>query len=126
MSGAALVMALLVGCSNSSSPTQELDTSAFQARIMGLPYPEARNLIVAEGWRPRITHLEGPDGAEREWLSARYFLEKGYVEVQLCSGTSLDNCLFNFIRTTGECLQAATSGERESATVSFAQSRCVD
>lgn len=93
---------------------------------MGLTYPEARDRIVADGWRPKITHQQGPFGPEREWLSAGYFLENGHIEVQQCSGTGLDNCVFNFVRAPGECLQVVTAGERESAAVALLRSVCVE
>jgi hypothetical protein len=118
------VVLLLAGCSHSPRPTESLDADAIQSRIIGMSYLEARDRIVAEGWQPKITHLKGPFGPEREWLSAGYFLEKGYVEVQQCSGTGLDNCLFNFVRPSGECLQVATSGELASAAVTFVKSQC--
>jgi hypothetical protein len=114
-----VLIATLAGCSIEpmlSSPEPPLP---ILTRVLDLPYPKARKLVLDDGWRPRRFQItESP--------SAGCFHELGFSEVQQCSGTGLDNCLFFFARSSGECLQLITSGARESAKVSFAQLQCPD
>lgn len=122
---AALCICLCLACAhqpaNAPAATQqsmELDD------VMGLPFMHARALVVASGWEPRATDVAGPFGPERERLSAGYFLGNGIEEIERCSGTGLDPCIFNYRRARGACLRLYTEGERESATVSGVTREC--
>ncbi|MDY6937347.1 MAG: hypothetical protein SWY16_06745 [Cyanobacteriota bacterium] len=57
---------------------------------MGMPYAEARERILQQGWVPEEGPEPGPYGGER----ALY--EAGFTEVDSCSGTGLGPCLFYF------------------------------
>ena len=56
------------------------------------PYHEARDIIIQSGWTPVIN--ETPD--EEIGFHALALRQKGYVEVDDCSGTGKGYCLFHF------------------------------
>jgi hypothetical protein len=90
-----------------------------ETEAVGMSYGDARLKLIRQGWRPRVTALEGADGPEREWLTAGSFLALGYIEIELCSGMGLDPCIFNFINDDGQCLRAFTEGGLEARVVSI-------
>lgn len=116
----------LSGCI-SSKTAAERDAIGFaqlEVRVIGQGYGAARQWILADGWSPLVTMEEGPEGLEREWLSAGYFLGLGYSEVEMCAGTGLDPCIFNFKAKDRGCLRVYTEGEREAAVVVGLESKC--
>ena len=111
----------LIGCGD-GLVRPSLDRS--ESQVVGKLYREARPQLIEQGWVPKVTSLEGPDGPEREWLTAGEFLELGYVEIQQCAGTGLNPCIFNFGREGGRCLRITTQGEAPDATVSRVENLC--
>lgn len=95
-----------------------------ESELIGMRYPEARKKILESGWTPRKTFVKGPNGLERERLSAGYFLSLGYEEVEMCAGTGVDPCNFNFVDSKGHCLRVSTAGELESASVAGVDRQC--
>ncbi len=122
---AALCICLCLGCAHQpANPPAGTQQSVELDGLMGLPFMQARALLVASGWELRATAITGPFGPERERLSAGYFLGNGIEEIEGCSGTGLDPCTFNYRRAGGDCLRLHTEGERESATVSGVTREC--
>ena len=95
-----------------------------ELEVVGKMYREARSQLIREGWLPKVTSVEGPDGPEREWLVAGDFLALGYVEIQQCAGTGLNPCIFNFVREDGSCLKIFTQGNAPDAKVSRVENLC--
>jgi hypothetical protein len=72
--------------------------------------------LLREGWKPIETYKKAGDGRssdvqfEHAWGDAGYIFRSGYREVQSCTGTGLNYCIFNY-RRHGRCLQVGTHGE---------------
>lgn len=116
----------LSGCMSTETVAERdaIRFSELEERVVGQRYGVARHRILAEGWSPRVTMEEGPDGLEREWLSAGYFLGLGYSEIEQCAGTGLDPCIFNFTGRDRACLRVYTELEREAAVVVGLERKC--
>ena len=116
----------LSGCISSGTVAERdaIRSTELEDRVVGQSYDVARHWILAEGWSPRVTTEDGPDGLEREWLSAGYFSRRGYSEIEMCAGTGLDPCIFNFKRRDRACLRVYTEGEREAAVVVKLERKC--
>lgn len=71
----------------------------------GQPYPEARAIILAEGWRPAAapTDNRARDCGTREPCEL-------YPETTACSGTGMGFCAFQFAKD-GKTLNVVTRGE---------------
>ena len=81
------------------------------AAIQGMPLPEARKLLLSHGWEPRDTGARSADGKlKREFGDAGVLFRLGYAEVEMCSGTGRNICVFNYTRQV-DCLQLQTVGE---------------
>lgn len=58
-----------------------------------------------------MTNKKMDDGTEeKNWGDAKNMKLAGFEEIESCSGTGLNTCLFNF-KKGGDCLQIATLGE---------------
>src|ERR1700682_5366940 len=81
--------------------------------IKGLTYNKARNILLSAGWQPFQTKSSEKAKTDPELLggNALLFWQKGYVEVQVCSGTGLARCVFLFKDTHGSHLIVYTAGE---------------
>ncbi|GAA5179514.1 hypothetical protein GCM10025771_21730 [Niveibacterium umoris] len=82
----------------------------------------ARAHLLAQGWQPRATRLSLADGqAENRSGSAKTFYRAGYREVEVCSGTGANFCIFNYLRD-GACMRVVTVGElpRDASVASWA------
>jgi hypothetical protein len=85
--------------------------------ILGMKLQHARVTILKAGWKPRVTHLKlGDDELEKEHGSTSVFLRAGYREVEICTGTGINSCIFNYVRGTA-CLKVSTVGEQPRHTV---------
>jgi hypothetical protein len=81
------------------------------ARVIGLPLPEARATLLAEGWKPIESTRRMADGTlEMEFGDANVVRKAGYIEVEWCSGTGRNYCRFGYRRRL-ECLALVTTGE---------------
>jgi hypothetical protein len=72
---------------------------------------KARATLISSGWDPRETFGALADG--RRWnriATAGALYEAGYIEVQGCTGTSPEFCIFNYARL-GKCMTLRTHGE---------------
>ncbi|PSM49103.1 hypothetical protein C7Y66_10760 [Chroococcidiopsis sp. CCALA 051] len=76
----------------------------------GMSYKEVRKLLTNNGWFPISLHW-----SETESWSARerLILDKGYSDIQACSGTGLGHCLFSFGDGYGNKINITTSGQAD-------------
>ena len=80
--------------------------------LEGNKYSEVRQAILSSGWVPVQADYES------YVLSAeRVMADKGWIELQMCAGTGLNPCRFEFERPTGEKLVVITEGESEDPSV---------
>ena len=99
--------------SPSPSPTPR-DQPAIP-KIYDKTYDVARKLLIKEGWLPnKRLPIHGED-VEVQSGNGPIFWERGYWELEACSGTGLANCLFEFIDPTGRLLEVVTEGEEDEA-----------
>ncbi|MFI4939943.1 MAG: hypothetical protein ACHP7O_06330 [Burkholderiales bacterium] len=80
----------------------------------------ARSALLANGWHAQATELKNGDGDRENSLgTAGEFFANGFHEVEVCAGTGVSPCVFNYRNQTGACLRLFTVGEQPSlATVS--------
>lgn len=70
--------------------------------IVGKPYPEAREAMIAAGWNPEPQSEPMEDRARfATWVHVR-----GYDEVESCAGTGVAPCRFAFVRDPERALYA--------------------
>ncbi|GIU81086.1 MAG: hypothetical protein D6687_00550 [Acidobacteria bacterium] len=86
--------------------------------IKGLTYHKARKKLLAAGWRPlpkkSVSRTKNPEEIDDPDILAGngpIFWQRGYVELESCSGTGLAYCSFLFKDAYGNRLQVVTSGE---------------
>ncbi|MGL5060397.1 MAG: hypothetical protein ACRC62_10490 [Microcoleus sp.] len=65
----------------------------------GMPYQEARQILIQQGWRP---NLEGETNLNS--LTVKELFDFGYREIQDCAGTGEGPCRFEFVNRQGEQL----------------------
>ena len=84
-------------------------------KIYDKPYDVARKLLIREGWLPnKRLPIHGED-VEVQSGNGPIFWQRGYWELEACSGTGTANCLFEFIDPTGRLLEVVTEGEEDEA-----------
>jgi hypothetical protein len=87
--------------------------ASAQAPAKPVSLSEARAELIREGWLPRETYGEFPDGLRwNEDGDAGALYKAGFKEVEACSGTGANYCTFNYVRG-GKCLVLHTQGEFE-------------
>ena len=92
----------LLGLVSFSAYAEQTD---WWTRIINIPYYEAREIILDNGWKPVQ--------AERDDLDAKYgtphfYYDAGYPEVTACSGTGMGYCAFKFYNEKGYYLNITT------------------
>lgn len=80
-------------------------------RIAGLPYDEARNLLIEAGWQPRMNHWSHGSDPNLQAGNGLHFWKKGYWEITNASPTGLAHCIFSFGDVYGNILTVMTAGE---------------
>ncbi len=71
----------------------------------------AREKLLSQGWMPRETFGISTDGERwSQFGDAGELYRAGIFEVEVCSGTGLNFCSFNYVRK-GRCLSLHTQGE---------------
>jgi hypothetical protein len=81
---------------------QELPTTLRQ----GMPYAEAREVLLNAGWQAQVFPNQEQDGV------MTYLTELGYTEVTACSGTGLGLCAFEFVDADGHKLSVSTANNQ--------------
>lgn len=103
---------------NQNTPVKPSPTPNDQPaipKIYGRTYGVARRLLIREGWLPnKRLPIHGQD-VEVQSGNGPIFWQRGYWELEACSGTGLANCLFEFIDPTGRLLEVVTEGEEDEA-----------
>ncbi len=115
---ALLLLALLGICTE--SPTKALDANKKSQQFSlenyanisepmplkkGMPYKEARQILIKQGWKPNFGGK--PNLKDR---SVKELFDLGYQEIKDCSGTGYAPCRFEFINQKGEVLVVVTAG----------------
>lgn len=81
----------------------------------GMPYSEARELLMQKDWQPNLLG----DAPNLNDNSVKELFDLGYKEVKDCSGTGLGPCRFEFTNQAGELLvvsaitAGSSNGERQ-------------
>jgi hypothetical protein len=100
-----LVVFFLLVLSEAASATDECLT----VEIVGKDYPAAREILIANGWKPFnfTPPFEGAPFAD--WVKIR-----NYTEVEACAGTGLAPCKFVFVsgKDADSRLNVFTQGEK--------------
>ena len=100
------------------------EPSGEAGSLHGTEFIRYREEVIKNGWTPRETYLPFGDGLEKSWGSALVFYRAGFREVELCAGTGVNPCTFNYVRGA-DCLRVHTIGEQpEDATVSEVTHEC--
>ena len=81
--------------------------------ITELTYHKARKMLLAAGWQPLRTrsYNEGDTDPDISSGNGPVFWKRGYVEVEVCSGTGVAACAFLFRDAYGNRLRVTTEGE---------------
>lgn len=91
--------------------------------ITELTYHRARKKLLAAGWQPLRTKSFNDVDSDPDisYGNGRIFWEKGYVEVEACSGTGVAACAFLFEDAYGNQLRVTTAGEELSKQKAYAR-----
>jgi hypothetical protein len=71
----------------------------------GMTYEEARQIILEQGWKPNPnvkSNLRSP--------VVKAIFDRGYTEIEDCSGTGEAPCRYEFVNQNGEMLYVVTAG----------------
>jgi hypothetical protein len=97
------------------SPTPTPNDQPAIPKIYDKTYDVARRLLIRAGWLPnKRLPIHGQD-VEVQSGNGPIFWQRGYWELEACSGTGSANCLFEFIDPTGRLLEVVTEGEEDEA-----------
>lgn len=68
-----------------------------------------------KGWQPFQTHsyMTGKEAPDISFGNGPIFWDRGYFEVESCSGTGMASCNFLFKDVYGNRLQVGTVGEED-------------
>jgi hypothetical protein len=101
--------------SPSPSPSPTPNDQPAIPKIYDKSYDVARKLLIKQGWLPnKRLPIHGQD-VDVQSGNGPIFWERGYWELEACSGTGSANCLFEFIDPTGRLLEVVTEGEEDEA-----------
>lgn len=82
-------------------------------KIYGKTYDAAREILIKEGWQPNKQHWTHGDSVDVKSGNGPIFWEKGYWELDSCSGTGLAQCRFEFFDPSQRILVIITEGEED-------------
>ena len=74
----------------------------------GMSYSQARKALLDSGWQATSTRWQDISEYGRE---NDFYYKNGWHEVEVCSGTGLGYCLFNFHDADGNKIRVVTAGE---------------
>jgi hypothetical protein len=86
-----------------AQPPAALKIPALQKEMS---YEAARQLIINAGWQPLVTKNDNPQDGTKSWR------DRGYNEVEACSGTGMGFCRFEFTGSDNEKLVVVTGGRQ--------------
>lgn len=84
-------------------------------KIYGKTYGAARKLLIQEGWLPDKRQAFHGQEVDVQSGNGPIFWQRGYWELETCSGTGSAFCLFEFTDPTGRLLEVVTEGEEDEA-----------
>lgn len=106
-----LLLGLLVSAAPVLAAEPAMKAPPKTPNVVGKPITEARALLLEAGWKPRPTYLPFDDDRfESQWGEAGGMYESGMVEIEMCAGTGVNPCIFNYQRGK-QCLRVFTQGE---------------
>jgi len=107
------------GMEGSCKPTKH----AKLPSITELSYHKARRALLSAGWQPLQTKPFNGAEADPDISSGNgaVFWERGYVEVEACSGMGMAPCAFLFKDAYGNRLRVTTAGEEYPKEKAFAK-----
>lgn len=79
-------------------------------KIPGLPYEEARKLLIGAGWQPLNYSMAHASEPTIQYGNGQYFLGKGFHELMNACPTGLAHCSFGYDDVYGNRLIVTTSG----------------
>ena len=81
--------------------------------ITEFTYSKARKKLLAAGWQPLQTKSfnEADTDPDISYGNGRLFWRRGYVEVEVCSGTGVAACSLLFKDAYGNRIRITTAGE---------------
>lgn len=101
--------------SPSPSPSPTPNDQPAIPKIYDKPYDSARRILIKAGWLPnKRLPIHGQE-ADVQSGNGPIFWQRGYWELEACSGTGSANCLFEFVDPTGRLLEVVTEGEEDEA-----------
>lgn len=111
--GAALICVLATRVVATQDKPCRPSKHARLPRITELTYHKARKRLIAAGWKPLRTksYNEANTDPDIAYGNGRIFWKRGYVEVEVCSGTGVAACAFLFKDAYGNRLRVTTEGE---------------
>lgn len=74
----------------------------------GMPYKEARKLLIQQGWQANLP-IATSELPNLENSTIKKLFDLGYEEIKDCSGTGLGLCRFEFTNERGELLVVSTT-----------------
>jgi hypothetical protein len=81
--------------------------------VAGKSYDVARKILMKAGWQPHERHWSHGDDPEVQSGNGPVFWKRGYRELEVCSGSSLAECRFEFIDPSERILVVVTEGEED-------------
>lgn len=111
---------------NANAPAKSSPTPAATAsptnpdqpaipKIYGRPYDVARRVLIKGGWLPNKRLPIHGESVDVQSGNGPIFWQRGYWELESCSGTGSAFCLFEFTNPTGRLLEVVTEGEEDEA-----------
>lgn len=92
-------------------PVGGSSTHALIPKIGGLPYVEARALLIEAGWQPLHQHWSYESDSRIQSGNGPSFWARGYREIESASGTGLAHYVFVFRDACDTVLEVVTAGE---------------
>lgn len=90
------------------SSVQATQESVALELKMGMPYEEGRQIIIDRGWQPIFPSSLGTFPNLDDPAIKYIFEERGYREVEDCSGTGMGFCIFRFHNGMGKFFLVTT------------------
>lgn len=109
---ATAVVALSVHTAHAAPPCQPKKHAQIPS-LHEVNYHEARARLIAAGWFPVQTKPRGVDQNDDPDIAfgnGKLFWDRGYLEVESCSGTGFSSCAFRWTDKYGNQVRITTRG----------------
>jgi len=81
---------------------------SLKGLVQGMNYSKARRVLLKNGWQASYRRWQDIPEFGREH---KYYFDKGWREVESCSGTGMGYCMFKFHDHYGNKLDVVTEGD---------------